>query len=73
VLVGSDGLFYLGAWLDEDGFDRVIQMFVTPQKMPAGVRIRDTNTHRFWFNYNPHSVTVDENEIKAAGVTWRKL
>lgn len=73
VLVGRNGLFYLGAWLDEAGFDRVIQMFVTPHKMPAGVRVRDTDTHRFWFNYNPHSVTIDGNEISAAGVTWQKL
>ena len=73
VLVGSNGLFYLGAWLDEAGFDRVIQMFVTPHKMPAGVRVRDTDTHRFWFNYNPHSVTIDGNEIPTAGVTWQKL
>ena len=73
VLVGSNGLFYLGAWLDEAGFDRVIQMFVTPHKMPTGVRVRDTDTHRFWFNYNPHSVTIDGNKIPAAGVTWQKL
>ena len=73
VLVGSSGLFYLGAWFDEAGFDRMIQMFVTPHKMPAGVRVRDTDTHRFWFNYNPHSVTIDGNKIPAAGVTWQKL
>jgi beta-galactosidase len=75
VLVGANGLHYLGGWPDQALWDRIIQMLaqqaglpLTP--LPEGLRLRDTGTHRFAFNYAPDPVLWEGQEIAAAGVAW---
>jgi beta-galactosidase len=41
--------------------------------LPEGLRLRDTPTHRFVFNYNAHPVHWQGREITAAGVDWQAL
>jgi beta-galactosidase len=64
---------YLGGWLDE----AALQVFlreacntagITTIDLPDGVRIRDTGSERFWFNYNADAVTCHGHTIAAAGV-----
>lgn len=38
-----------------------------------GVRIRDTDTTRFWFNHNASSVQTPLDQIEAAGVLQEPL
>ena len=77
VLVRADRLHYLGAWLDEPGWDRLVAhaldaagLSSTP--LPQGLRIRETDRYRFVFNYNAEPVTWEGHEIPAAGVYWQK-
>jgi beta-galactosidase len=41
--------------------------------LPEGLRRRDSDTHRFWFNYNPVPVDWAGVTIPAAGVYWEAL
>ncbi len=73
VAMRFGGLTYLAGWLDARGFDRLVSEIagragVATHPMPEGVRIRDTGTERFWFNYNPHPVSVGAGELPPAGV-----
>jgi beta-galactosidase len=61
VVVRTGRLTYVGSWGDDDLLDRVVAataqraaLATTP--MRKGVRIPDTATERFWFNYDPHQV-----------------
>ena len=38
--------------------------------LPAGLRLRDTGSHRFAFNYGPDPVTWAGREIAAADLAW---
>ncbi|MGJ8617219.1 MAG: beta-galactosidase [Sulfitobacter sp.] len=75
VLIAHENLHYLSGWPDATLWDRVIGMMaqsggVTLSPLPEGLRLRDTATHRFAFNYGPEPVSFDGQEIAAAGVAW---
>ncbi|MEP2641441.1 beta-galactosidase [Roseobacter sp.] len=75
VVKGADDLHYLGAWPDATLWDRIIaglaqRAGLTPQSLPQGVRLRDTATHRFAFNYGPEPVCFDGKSLAPAGVAW---
>lgn len=73
AMVAAGNLHYLGGWPDDATLDQIIARFCAPMNLPHGLRIRNTPTHRFWFNYNPHEVTFDGVTIPAAGVHWSAL
>ncbi|MCF6445809.1 beta-galactosidase [Nereida sp. MMG025] len=73
AMVAKNNLYYLGGWPDEQTLDKIIARFVTPMNLPQGLRVRDTDAHRFWINYNPHDVTFEGLTIPAAGVQWTSL
>ena len=71
-------LSYLGGWPDPVALDGILRRFcaeadVETHDLPEGVRIRDTTTHRFYFNYANHDVTVDGKTLPSAGVRWNDL
>ena len=75
VLVRSGKLHYLSVWPDPDAWDAILmplceQEQIKVEKLPQGVRVRDTGAHRFVFNYNPHRIDWKGQEIEAAGVFW---
>jgi beta-galactosidase len=41
--------------------------------MPEGLRIRDTESHRFVFNYAATAQDWNDTRIPAAGVHWEAL
>ncbi|MFN3662010.1 hypothetical protein [Yoonia sp.] len=41
--------------------------------LPAGLRIRDSATHRFVFNYAPRAQVWGGNIVSAASVYWEAL
>ncbi|MEM6941202.1 MAG: beta-galactosidase [Pseudomonadota bacterium] len=76
VLLRAAHLHYLTGWPDATLWTRVIEVLgadvpLTP--LPPGLRLRDTATHRFVFNYNSHAVTWDGQEIGPAALTWTPL
>jgi beta-galactosidase len=75
VLVASDTTHYLGGWPDDMLWDRIVVMLadkagIDVLDLPPGVRVRDTGTHRFYFNYGPEAVEVEGNTLAPAGVRW---
>ena len=78
LMVGSGDLYYLGGWPDDALWNRVItdlteRAGIATLDLPAGVRVRDTSSHRFYFNYGPEAIEVDGKELPAAGVRWKTL
>jgi beta-galactosidase len=78
VLVGADGLYYLGGWPDAALWERVISHLAEKaglplMPLPEGLRLRDTGSPRFAFNYAPEPVTWDGQTLPPAGVAWLKL
>ncbi|MDJ0827306.1 MAG: beta-galactosidase [Rhodobacter sp.] len=78
VIVRNQNQFYLGAWLDQEGFvalmtDLAMLAGLEITHLPEGLRIRDTATHRFVFNYAPEPQIYEGTEIPPAGVHWTPL
>ncbi len=69
---------YLAGWPDEVALDRILaemcrEQGIETDRMPEGLRRRDTATHRFLFNYNAVPVEWGGVTIPAAGVHWQAL
>ncbi len=78
AIMGSDHLRYLAGWPDPDTFDMIVsatcaELGLTTTKLPDGLRVRDTDTHRFYFNYTTAPLTWEGTTIPAAGVHWEPL
>ncbi|WGW05624.1 beta-galactosidase [Tropicibacter oceani] len=63
IMVAKDNLAYLGAWLDAQGMDRVVQWAcdkagLQTLALPEGVRRRFDGTHTYWFNHTPERAEV---------------
>ena len=77
ILVG-DRPFYLGGWPDDALWDRIIGHLATGrglalEALPVGLRVRDTATHRFAFNYGTEPQDISGKTIQPAGVTWWEI
>ncbi|MDW4497979.1 beta-galactosidase [Sulfitobacter sp. D35] len=64
---------YVAGWADAELLDRLVRDIadradIAIVDLPPGLRIRDTATERFWFNYNPHPVDGPAGRIAPAGV-----
>ena len=73
VLLQQANTYYLGAWLNQAGLIAIIkhlcqQAKITPMAMPEGVRCRDTQDERFWFNYDNQPHEVDGITLEPCGV-----
>jgi beta-galactosidase len=78
AIMGGDHLRYLAGWPDDATFDSIIGglcdvLDLPTHTLPAGLRIRDTATHRFVFNYAPKAQNWHGTIIPAAGVHWEPL
>ncbi|MGB5558938.1 MAG: beta-galactosidase [Paracoccaceae bacterium] len=78
VMVSNGTKHYLAAWPDDDALDRIIARAakagnIATTAVTGGIRIRDTVTHRFVFNYGNEAASFDGQEIPAAGVHWVAL
>lgn len=78
VAVKSGAFVYAAGWLDAAGLDRLLRPLaqasgLTLRALPEGLRIRETETERFWFNYNASKITFDGKDLPAAGVLREQL
>ncbi|WP_295311738.1 beta-galactosidase [Roseobacter sp.] len=75
VLAADGTACYLGGWPDPDLWKRIIAA-VAPKAginlsdLPPGLRLRDTKTLRFAFNYGSEAIEYNDRKIPAAGVAW---
>ncbi|VAW22451.1 Beta-galactosidase, LacA family, partial [hydrothermal vent metagenome] len=77
-LVRAKNLYYLAGWPDEETFKRLVlqlcsKMGIATLDLPAALRVRDTATQRFYFNYASDPVRFENMIIPAAGVIWREI
>ncbi len=78
VIQGTQKMRYLAGWPSDDTLDRIFaelcaEIGVQTHDLPRDLRLRDTDTHRFLFNYGPEPVTWNGVTIPAAGVHWQPL
>jgi len=76
ALIRAHGLHYLAGWPDETAYARILttichEIGLETDPLPEGLRLRDTETHRFMFNYNAVPVEWGNVTIPAAGVHWK--
>jgi beta-galactosidase len=75
AFVAKGGLHYLAGWPDRTGWDRILAEAcdtagIERAMLPDGLRLRDTASHRFAFNYSPVTVEWNDLEIAPGGVAW---
>ena len=78
AVVGGARLRYVGGWPDADGWAPILadacrEAGLATVDLPGGLRLRDTATHRFAFNYAPEPVEWEGETLPPAGVVWRAL
>lgn len=78
ITVTNGHATYNGAWLDDDGLDRLIAHLCTAQNiptqpMPEGIRRRTTATEEFWFNHTADPAETPAGTIPAAGLIRRTI
>ncbi|MEL7460730.1 MAG: beta-galactosidase [Pseudomonadota bacterium] len=78
IVMQSGATAYLGGWPDPTGWDRIIQwatkrLAIDTIDLPEGVRLRDTATHRFAFNYAAEPRELDGRTLQPAEVAWWKI
>lgn len=67
-------VIYLGAWLDITGFKRIFRdlcdrVGLGTVNLPDGVRVRETASERFWFNFDTVEHRVDGKTLAPISVT----
>ncbi|MEM5530058.1 beta-galactosidase [Gammaproteobacteria bacterium AS21] len=78
VLIGSNKRYYLTAWLNKPGIMDVLtrlclQANIPVEQLPEGVRIVESNTQRFIFNYNKVAVKYQNTILQPAEVKWYNI
>ena len=76
--IRAGDIIYLAGWPDPSAWRRLLVELAQEKNLPImdlpkEIRIRDTETHRFWFNYGPNEVTCNNITLPAAGVHWEGL
>ena len=69
---------YLGGWPDDVAALRLIASAcktagIRTERMPPGIRRRDSLAHRFHFNYGPRPADHANLHLPPAGVVWEEL
>jgi beta-galactosidase len=78
AIMGNAHVRYLAGWPDEATFDRIIadvckELGIKVVALPDGLRLRDTDTQRFIFNYANQAQDWRGTLVPAAGVHWEPL
>ncbi|MEM9392661.1 MAG: beta-galactosidase [Pseudomonadota bacterium] len=77
-ILSGDRRQYLSGWPDDALWDRLVSRWLADAEvaaldLPDGLRVRDTASHRFVFNYGAGPATFEGQSIPAAGVVWHPL
>lgn len=69
---------YVGGWPDDTAMKRILTAAceasgLAVTELPGALRVRETASHRFVFNYGSDPITLNGIEIQAAGVHWEAL
>ena len=78
AIVSFGNFIYLMGWLDDIALERIIissldKANINYVKLPHGVRVRETENERFWFNYSRTEKELPLKNLKPGGVFLEKL
>ena len=78
AMIADGSVRYLAGWPDDLLWDRIVTTAgaaagIEIQHLPVGLRLRDTATHRFAFNYSPKPLEWNGVQIPPAEVEWWPL
>ena len=78
AMMRADKLHYMAGWPDAETYVDILEMItekaeIETTRLPDGLRRRDTDTHRFWFNYAPNPITFENLTIQPADIKIEKL
>ncbi len=78
IMASTGSKHYLAGWPDDTALDRIVADAckaegIARTPVTGGLRIRDTATHRFVFNYGKDPADFAGQTVSAAGVLWRPL
>lgn len=78
AIVSNGQMHYIAGWPDDVALSRIIRGLcatagVETTPVSDGLRIRDTKSHRFVFNYAPEAADYNGVSVPAAGVYWTDL
>ena len=78
AMMSAGKTHYLAGWPDDLGFDALVSDLCAGEgietlALPDGLRVRDTETHRFVFNYGPEPAPYKDTVLPPAGVYWHEL
>ncbi|WP_085307976.1 beta-galactosidase [Planktotalea arctica] len=78
AIMRANGLHYIAGWPEADTYVDILEKLAQDAKieitrLPDGLRLRDTETHRFWFNYAPDTIIFQGKTIKAAALLIEPL
>ena len=78
AMMRADKLHYMAGWPDAETYVDILEMItqkaeIETTRLPDGLRRRDTDTHRFWFNYAPDPITFENRTIQPADIKIEKL
>jgi beta-galactosidase len=78
AVVGDARLRYVAGWPDTEGWTPIVadacrEAGIVTVDLSDGLRIRDTATHRFAFNYAPEPQEWEGQVLPPAGVAWQPL
>ncbi|MEP5152905.1 beta-galactosidase, partial [Planktotalea sp.] len=78
AIMHAKGFHYIAGWPEAETYIDIIerlaaQASVETQRLPEGLRVRDTDTHRFWINYSPDAITFQGHTIQPADLRIETL
>ena len=78
AIIGQANRQYLAGWPDQEALIRIlsdacIAQNISITNLPNSVRVRDTESHRFWFNYSETESIVGKVKLAPSGVVWESL
>ena len=78
ALIRAGGLHYLAGWAEPETLLTLLESLaaqagLTTTRLPQGLRLRDSATHRFVFNYGAEPADWQGQTVPPAGVLWQKI
>ena len=78
AIIGHEKNLYIAGWADQDTLKNLFSSVCDSQdihitELNDCVRIRETSSHRFWFNFSEEESKVGSIKIPASGVIWETL
>jgi beta-galactosidase len=78
AVIGQKDRMYIAGWGNQEALKRILKdaciyQNITTIELPDCVRVRETFSHRFWFNYSDSETRIGATSLRPSGVLWEKL